>query len=167
MIRGASRVVIVLPDSTGSTCPKLKDLLIDGSAKDPNNDPADQAMVLRLREWGTRVWTFPEVLLGPDQAIRICWKDNHTIHWYELEKQQFPEYVWDDRESSMQMVRHYRNVALTRLEFVKIAMGCLLHRQQKGIQWHYPGDLSYVLMGFLRIRPPINKYDSSLQAFAR
>jgi len=67
----------------------------------------------------------------------------------------------------MQMVRHYRNVTLTRLGFVKIAMDCLLHRQQQGIQWHYPRDLSYVLIGFLRIRPPINKYDSSFQAFPR
>jgi hypothetical protein len=132
-----------------------------------------------LREWGARIWTFPEVLLGPEKPIRIYWKENHeeeidnqrvqvaTVHWYELEKQQFPGLVWKDEDLSMQMVRHYKNTALSRLEFIKIALNCMLHRQEKGIQWHYPGDLSYVLMGFLRVRPPIDKYDSSLQAFAR
>lgn len=116
------------------------------------------------------MWTFPEVLLGPDVALHICWKTESEIQWYELKKHEFPEKVWtDDSKRSMQMVRHYKNIALTRLEFVKIVMDCLLHRQQQknGINWHYPGDLSYVLMGFLRIRPPINKFDSSLQAFAR
>jgi hypothetical protein len=144
----------------------MRDMTMSSKATDPNHQAA-QAVLPRLREWGARIWTLPEVLLGPDQPIHICWKDNSVVQWYQLHKQHFPGYVWKDRENSMQMVHHYNNTALSRLEFVKIAMNCLTSRQESGIVWHYPGDLSYVLMGFLRIRPPINKYDSSLQAFAR
>jgi len=121
-----------------------------------------------LKEWGGRVWTFPEVLLGPDEPIVICWKDNAVIHWFELLKKGFPVEVWDDPNTSMQMVQHYSGkTILSRLELIKITLECLKNRMETGIGWHYPGDLSYVLMGFLRIRPPINKHDSSLQAFAR
>jgi hypothetical protein len=128
---------------------------------------AAMAVYRHLKVWSARVWTLPEVLLGPDVKINICWLVNQKIQWYEISKDQFPGHAWDDKETTMQMVRHYKNTAMTRLEFIKIAMACLVNREAHGIQWKYPGDLSYVLMGFLRMRPPINKYDSSLQAFAR
>jgi len=156
----------VLPDLAETSC-TLRTLHLDETAANLHTNIAAQATFSRLREWGARVWTFPEVLLGPDKPIRICWKEDEAIHWYELEKQHFPGFVWDDEAASMEMVRNYNNTALTRLEFVKIALNCLLYRQKRGLQWHFPGDLSYVLMGFLRVRPSINKYDSSLQAFAR
>lgn len=159
-------MIIVLPDVSERPCPKLRELSVCTTSTDVNS-AAGQAVFPRLKTWSARVWTLPEVLLGPDKAITVCWRKNHEIQWYQLEKHHFPGYAWEDAETSMQMVRHYKNTAMTRLEFVKIAMACLVNRQNAGIQWHYPGDLSYVLMGFLRIRPPINKYDSSLQAFAR
>jgi hypothetical protein len=156
----------VLPSESGRPCPLLKKLSVCETPAGFDT-AAVQAVHPHLRTWSARVWTLPEVLLGPDKAIKICWLMNHEIQWYELEKHHFPGYAWVDAETSMQMVRHYKNTAMTRLEFVKIAMACLINRQDYGIQWEYPGDLSYVLMGFLRIRPPINKFDSSLQAFAR
>lgn len=154
----------MLPDSTETPCPRLRELVVDNSITELSEETGT---FVRLTEWGARVWTFPEVLLGPDLPIRICWKNTSTIHWSEFKKNDFPGKVWKDSERSMQMVRHYNNTNLTRLEFIKIALGCLMTRQQNDHQWHYPGDLSYVLMGFLRIRPSINKYDSSVQAFAR
>jgi hypothetical protein len=165
VIRGADKVVVVLPDSVEGRCPKLRELAVNDRSMDPPNERSDT--MLLLKQWGARVWTYPEILLGPDQPIRVCWKSTSTVHWFELNKRDFPASVWEDSESSMQMIEHYTNTNLSRLEFIKIALTCLMNRQRKGIQWHYPGDLSYVLMGFLRLRPPINKYDSSLQAFAR
>jgi hypothetical protein len=120
-----------------------------------------------LREWARRLWTFPEVLLGPNLPLVICWKDNCTIKWYELEKRQFPSVAWEDGESARQLVDSY-GAGLSRLEFGKIALECLIHRAREAdVDLFYDGDVSYVLMGFLRLRPIINKFDSALQAFAR
>ena len=156
----------MLPDRSGQPCPLLKKLSVSESPVDLKSNAAE-VVYPDLREWSARVWTFPEVLLGRNEKIQICWLVKHEIQWFELKKDQFPKYAWRDARTSMQLVRHYGNTALTRLEFIKIAMACLVQRSGDGIQWEYAGDLSYVLMGFLRIRPPIDKYDSSLQAFAR
>ena len=123
-----------------------------------------------LKHFGRGIWTFPEILLGPKNPIVICWRADFMIRWCEREKKDFPTQVWEDGASSKQLVENYDNTSLTPLEFTKIAMGCLMSRQNAhggGVNMHFPGDLSYVLMGFLRIRPPINQFDSSLQAFAR
>jgi hypothetical protein len=166
VIRGAERVLIVLPapDRPAPT-PPLSQLTVVTS---PASSEEREAMLPKLREWAARIWTFPEVILGPNEPIRVCWKAGTNIHWCEWAKQEFPGLVWDDTETSRQLVEHYDSTNLSRLEFVKIALECLVHRAQKGrLQLHYSGDLSYVLMGFLRLRPIINQHDSSLQAFAR
>jgi len=46
----------------------------------------------RLRQWGRRVWTFPEVLLSPsNKAIRVY--DSSSEGYLELEKNQFAQMV--------------------------------------------------------------------------
>jgi hypothetical protein len=76
----------------------------------------------------------------------------------------FPVYAWEDRLTSRQLIEHYSNLHLSRLELVKIALECLMSRKFRSL---HPGDRVYVLMGLLRIRPPIDKTDSAFQAFAR
>ncbi|KAK3357252.1 hypothetical protein B0T25DRAFT_151711 [Lasiosphaeria hispida] len=166
VIRGAERVIIVLPapDRPAPT-PPLRGLVV---LNQPASGSEIAAMMPSLREWGARIWTFPEVVLGPDRPIKVCWKEGNHIRWCEWTKQEFPALVWDDTETSRQLIEHYGTTNLSRLEFVKIALECLMHRARQGnLQCHYRGDISYVLMGFLRLRPIINRHDSSLQAFAR
>ncbi|KIW17844.1 hypothetical protein PV08_05039 [Exophiala spinifera] len=166
VIRGADHVIIVLPPTDRQApTPPLKDLTVDGQpALTEERDDTKQ----RLKEWAARLWTFPEVILGRSEKIMVCWRKGGSINWYELEKRLFPIQVWNDNETSRQLVEHYGSTNLSRIEFVKIVLECLLHRQvETKVELYYPGDISYVLMGFLRLRPTVNCHDSSLQAFAR
>jgi hypothetical protein len=82
----------------------------------------------------------------------------------EIPKVLFPLRAWRDSLNSRQLIEHYSNLHLSRLELVKIALECLMSREFRAL---HPGDRVYVLMGLLRIRPPIDKTDSAFQAFAR
>lgn len=82
----------------------------------------------------------------------------------EIPKSRFPALAWNDAKTSRQLIENYSSVHLTPLELVKIMLECLMNRD---FNLKHPGDRSYVLMGLLRIRPPIDKSDSAFQAFAR
>lgn len=89
-----------------------------------------------------------------------------TIEYHEVPKPLFPALAWreGDRERARQLIENYGNLHLSRLELVKITLECLMSRS---LRIKYRGDRSYVMMGLLRIRPPIDRTDSSFQAFAR
>jgi hypothetical protein len=64
-----------------------------------------------------------------------------------------------------QLVDHYEgNLILNQLELVTLALECL-HSRKTSLK--FQGDVSYALMGLLRIRPKIDQSDSAFQAFAR
>ena len=170
-MRGAAKVIIVLPDVKARECPSLENFFVDNkesdAVKQDQMDPKAGRRLQTLKEWGSRMWTFPEVILGPEEPIDICWKRGSVINWFQLVKRDFPTCVWEDSITSMQMIENYNTTSLTRIEFTKIALECLTNRKPEDEYWYYPGDMAYVLMGFLRIRPRIDKFDSSIQAFAR
>ncbi|KAK4173351.1 hypothetical protein QBC36DRAFT_58534 [Triangularia setosa] len=121
-----------------------------------------------LRVWGERVWTLPEVVLSKGESVTVwhcgtrpSMKPYQSI---EVPKALFPAYAWEDALSSRQLIEHYGNIHLSRLELVKIALECLMSRR---LRVFHPGDRVYVLMGLLRIRPPIDSTDTAFQAFAR
>ena len=145
IVRGARSLIIAVSNSTDQ------------------QDPADDAAA--LRQWGTRVWTLPEVLLIPN---------NSTIHVYartaELDrpmvvyKRNFAT-LWGDASISRELIDHYEgNLILSSLELVTIALRCL-HNRQKG--FYLKGDMAYALMGLLRRRPMVVRTDTAFQAFAR
>lgn len=117
----------------------------------------------RLKEWGTRMWTFPEVLLSPGREIAI-YTAGQDSPWV-LPKNQFASKVWADAPVSKQLIDHYLgNINLSRLELSVLALQCLWSRQTTE---YLPGDQTYALMGLLRVRPQIDVSDSPFQAFAR
>jgi hypothetical protein len=127
--------------------------------KDPGFDTA------ALRQWGTRVWTLPEVLLIPSNSDIHVYATNASID----EPMTFPKRnfatFWGDASISRELIDHYEgNLILSSLELVTIALRCL-HNRQKGE--YLPGDMAYALMGLLRRRPAIVKTDTAFQAFAR
>jgi hypothetical protein len=139
--------------------------MVGPSAEEPYSTDDETNMIgIRLRQWGNRVWTFPEVLLSPkSEPIRVynAGSDSHL----ELEKNQFAQLVWPDKEVSRQLIDHYEgNLILSRLELVTIALECL-HSRQHGKMLQ--GDHSYALMGLLLVRPEVDETDSDFQAFAR
>ncbi|KAK4118234.1 hypothetical protein N657DRAFT_583995 [Parathielavia appendiculata] len=122
-----------------------------------------------LYVWGHRVWTLPEIVLSKGDSVTV-WhcgareKPSPSYEVHEVSKSLFPSCAWEDSLTSRQLIEHYTNLHLGRLELVKIALECLMSRRFRSL---HPGDRVYVLMGLLRIRPPIDKTDSAFQAFAR
>ncbi|KAK7509747.1 hypothetical protein IWZ03DRAFT_418882 [Phyllosticta citriasiana] len=118
-----------------------------------------------FHEWGTRLWTLPEILLCPPEH-RI---DIYTVGGPEkpeqLAKRNFASRAWSDAKTVRQLIDHYEgSIHLTPLELVSIALQCFETRttdQRSG------GDMSYALMGLLRRRPRVDRSDSSFEAFAR
>ncbi|GME32149.1 hypothetical protein GTA08_BOTSDO00421 [Neofusicoccum parvum] len=118
-----------------------------------------------LREWGTRLWTLPEILLcSPEHRVRI-----HALGGpprpEQPAKRNFAARAWRDAKLIRQLIDHYESsVHLTPLELVSLALEAFAARQTALFA---PGDLSYALMGLLRRRPAVVASDTSFEAFAR
>lgn len=140
VIRGAKSLVIAVgPSSTARTTEQM------------------------LQQWGSRMWTYPEVLLCPESSIKVYSRSSKGAK--TLSKTQFATTVWTDGPVSRQLVDHYEgNLILSRLELVTLALMCLYSRKTSE---YLRGDHSYALMGLLRLRPKVDSSDSAFQAFAR
>lgn len=151
VVRGAAKIVIVV-GRTGH-----------------DRLPSSVTTLDLLREWGTRMWTWPEVLLGPArEKILIYTRGGDVNAPMEISKMEFPAQVWDDGEVARQLIDNYENtLTLSRLELVVLALQSLKHRVEKGTTKYLEGDLSYALMGLLRQRPKVDSTDTAFQAFAR
>ena len=114
-----------------------------------------------LMGWGERVWTLPEVILSKGDSVTQVINAGRPE---QVTKVRIAELAWRDAGASRQLVEHFTNLPLSRLELVSIAMKCL---QERTLQMKFKGDRSYALMGLLRVRPQIDSADSSFQAFAR
>lgn len=118
-----------------------------------------------LRQWGSRLWTFPEVLLSPKGAPVTVYRRGQLDSPLAVPKNQFAKHVWADAAVARQLVDHYEgNLTLSRLELDTIALRCL---HSRATTQYLPGDHSYALMGLLRVRPRVDHTDSAFQAFAR
>ncbi|KAI1424996.1 hypothetical protein F5Y12DRAFT_784935 [Xylaria sp. FL1777] len=120
-----------------------------------------------LAQWGSRMWTFPEVLLSPGEDIAVYKRGGNLQKPLRISKNQFAGHVWamSDATDSRQLIDHYLgNLELSRLELAVIALKCLYGRDTAQ---YLPGDHAYALMGLLRLRPEVDQTDSQFQAFAR
>lgn len=120
-----------------------------------------------LAQWGSRMWTFPEVLLSPGRDITVYTKGGNLRAPLRVSKNQFAGRVWGETDAteSRQLVDHYLgNLGLSRLELAVTALKCLFNRYTTE---HLPGDQAYALMGLLRMRPQVDQTDTPFQAFAR
>lgn len=123
--------------------------------------PNDDAEL--LRQWGSRMWTYPEVLLSPNQDIKVFFRIGKRIR--TIAKKNFAGEIWTDALTSRQLLDHYaHSLVLSQLELVTNALSCLYSRQTTE---YLPGDYSYALMGLLRVRPQVEPSDTASQAFAR
>ena len=124
-----------------------------------------------LKVWGQQVWTVPEVVLSKGDHIFVSHlrlgREKNRVTLYDSEpiaKTDFPLKAWTDHQVVRQLMENYTNVHLSRLELAKVALEAVMSRH---IRQAYPGDRTYALMGLMRIRPPIDRTDTSFQAFAR
>lgn len=119
-----------------------------------------------LKEWGRRMWAFPEVLLSPNtHPILIYTHGTSEGESWQKPKSKFPSEAWVDASNSRQLVGHYEgSIMLSPLELVTIAFQCLSTRPLKE---ESEADIAYVFMGLLRRRPRVNLSDSAFQSFSR
>lgn len=120
---------------------------------------------LWLQEWGSRLWTLPEILLCPSETRIKLYTIGSPDGPKSVAKRNFAERAWADADEVGMLVDHYEgSVHLTPLQLMGVALECFSRR--KTDQWSQ-GDIAYALMGLLRQRPQVNKQDSGFQAFAR
>ncbi|KAJ4160089.1 hypothetical protein NW754_003213 [Fusarium falciforme] len=120
-----------------------------------------------LREWGSRMWTFPEVLLSPGHTISVYTRGGDLQSPLVVAKNQFATQVWTyiDPHVASHLIDHYLGtISLSRLEHAVLALKCLYSRHTTE---YLPGDHAYALMGLLRLRPQIDRTDTAFQAFSR
>ncbi|KAI1777554.1 hypothetical protein F4818DRAFT_317572 [Hypoxylon cercidicola] len=120
-----------------------------------------------LRQWGSRLWTLPELLLCPNEyRVRLYIVGDHSEP-KAMAKRNFAERAWDDAESVKELVNHFEGSAiLTHLHLIESALACFSRRQTNEFS---QGDIAYAIMGLFpnRHRPPVDKNDSGFQAFAK
>lgn len=131
--------------------------------------PAGDTTQSLLKEWGTRMWTWPEVLLGPNgKEVTVFTRGLEGYSPQDYTKLNFAYQVWEDAVVARQLLDHYESsLTLSRLELVILALESLRKRVVKGTTKFADGDMSYALMGLLRQRPQVDTTDSAFQAFAR
>ncbi|KAI1737918.1 hypothetical protein F4680DRAFT_427459, partial [Xylaria scruposa] len=119
-----------------------------------------------LQEWGTRLWTLPEILLcSPEQRVKLYAVGGPNPPEEIAKRNIAARSVWPDARLVRQLVDHYESsIHLTPLELVSLALECFSWRQTDQFN---NGDISYALMGLLRRRPAVDKSDKSFEAFAR
>ena len=156
IVRGSRKLVIALRNPSSSP----------EATKPAQGVPAggDDTQLL-LRQWGTRVWTLPEILLSTGSSdITVYTVDKGIEQSLNIHKREFAS-MWDDAAVARELIDHYEgNQVLSSLELVTIALRCLHGRET---HTHLQGDIAYALMGLLRRRPIVAKTDSAFQAFAR
>ena len=145
VIRGSCGVVIVVSNNAKSG--------VNSSEESP------------LQQWGSRVWTLPEVLLSPkNESILVYSRGGDIERPEKIEKRNFAT-VWADAPVARQLIDHFEgSLILSPMELSTIALRCLYSRQKGD---YLKGDMSYALMGLMRKRPTIVASDSAFQAFAR
>jgi hypothetical protein len=131
----------------------------------PSHDSGPEASAM-LRNLGSRMWTFPEVLLASSKhPILVYMRDRDTDTFWTLSKLDFAKEAWGDALVSRQLIDHYEgSIILSPLELVCIALKCFPTRNTVE---YCQGDLSYALMGLLRRRPKVHEADSAFEAFCR
>lgn len=84
-----------------------------------------------LRHLGSRLWTFPEVLLSPSgQPISIYKRDCPPNSFRVLSKRNFAIEAWGDTTVSRELIDHYEgSIILSPLELVSIALQCVPNRK--------------------------------------
>ncbi|KAK8094769.1 hypothetical protein PG997_001454 [Apiospora hydei] len=128
------------------------------------NEPySPEAVVRWLQEWGTRLWTLPEILLiSSEKRVKIYAVDGPRppLEW---SKRHFASRsIWRDAKLVRQLIDHYESsIHLKPLELVSIALDCFTRRATDQFN---QADIVYALMGLLRRRPAINTTDTSFIA---
>ena len=155
IVRAADSLVIV----TGSPFQGQ----LPGATPEPYT-PAN--MSIWLQQWGTRLWTLPEILLCSNEHRIKLFAVGGPFPPEQVAKRNFAARAdLPDAKRVRELIDHYESsILLSRLELASIALECFSIRQTDIFN---EGDVAYALQGLLRRRPVVNRGDTSFEAFAR
>ncbi|KAF5009429.1 hypothetical protein FDECE_4361 [Fusarium decemcellulare] len=120
-----------------------------------------------LRQWGSRLWTLPELLLCPAEYRIQLYVSGDPSEPKAMAKRNFAERAWDDADAVKELVDHFEGSAtLSQMHFIESALQCFSRRKTDQFS---QGDIAYATMGLFpsRQRPTVDKGDSGFQAFAK
>lgn len=120
-----------------------------------------------LRQWGSRLWTLPELLLCPAEYRVRLYVVGDPAEPKAMAKRNFAERAWDDAEAVKELVNHFEGSAiLTSQHLIEAALACFSRRQTDQFS---QGDIAYATMGLFpsRLRPRVDKSDTGFVAFAK
>ena len=151
VIRGARRVVVMIPESQGKY--------------------QDRSRESFMEEWGRRMWTLPEGLLANGQ-LHFCSPLGDTFEESTLRKVELTGNIWkdgdeyEDESPTRLLAEHFSGtVTLSRLDLFSTALAALGSREPENL--FTDADLAYALMGLLHYRIEPDPTDSLFQAIAR
>lgn len=155
IVRASSSMAIVIGPPIETQLP--------GGAPQPYSNGAATAW---LQQWGTRLWTLPEILLCPSEHRIKLYSVGSKLHPEEIAKRNFvARAALPDASIVRQLIDHYESsIHLSPLELISLALQCFSVRQTDQFN---QGDIAYALMGLLRRRPLVNRSDTGFEAFAR
>ncbi|KAK2759581.1 hypothetical protein CKAH01_16657 [Colletotrichum kahawae] len=120
-----------------------------------------------LRQWGSRLWTLPQLLLCPAEYRIRLYVSGDSSEPKAMAKRNFADRAWNDAEAVKELVNHFEGSAiLTSSNLIEAALRCFATRQTDQFS---QGDIAYAIMGLFpsRLRPHVKKEDTGFQAFAK
>lgn len=160
IVRAAHSMIIAIGPSTEDKIASILDSK-DLKAFSPNK------VTPWLQQWGSRLWTLPELLLCPNEHRIQLYIASDTSEPMRMAKRNFAERAWEDAIVVQELVHHFEGSAtLTTTQLMEAAFECFSRRQTDQFS---QGDITYAIMGLFsrRHRPTVDKGDSGLQAFAK
>ncbi|KAL2064678.1 hypothetical protein VTL71DRAFT_3816 [Oculimacula yallundae] len=128
------------------------------------------------QEWGSRMWTLPEALLAPGDAVYFCTPTADTFQLTSLLKVEMTGSVWkdptqfssEDGGPTRLLAEHFSGLlTLSRLEILSNAIAALSDRFANNYAAFAKADVAYALMGLLHYRISKDADDTLFQAIAR
>ncbi|PCD28444.1 hypothetical protein FGRA07_03583 [Fusarium graminearum] len=143
IVRAAHSMIIAIGPSTEDKIASILDSK-DLKAFSPNK------VTPWLQQWGSRLWTLPELLLCPNEHRIQLYIASDTSEPMRMAKRNFAERAWEDATVVQELVHHFEGSAtLTTTQLMEAAFECFSRRQTD------------------QHRPTVDKGDSGLQAFAK
>ncbi|KAF3807834.1 hypothetical protein GCG54_00007568 [Colletotrichum gloeosporioides] len=110
----------------------------------------------RNRQWGSRLWILPELLLCPAKHRIWLYVVGDPTEPKPVAERNFAEKAWDDAEAVKVFVSHFEgSVILISVNLIEVALECFARRQTNQFK---QGNITYATMGLFpsRLRPQAN-----------
>lgn len=167
VVRVADSMIVIVGPSVADRLRGRNETLKGEEGATPLAVSPEAAAQQRLQQYGSRLWTLPELLLCPAEHRITVLDTARPGAVLRLAKRNLAERcLWGaNRRRIRQLMDHYEgSLPLSRLELVSTALECFAALEAGAFA---RADVVYALNGLLRRRPAVDPADSLFEAFAR